>query len=457
MSGAWAINLWPPNPVSRELTSIRRQLLLWQISALIVTGLLVSLVTYGLAWNGFNRIRDYGLEQIAYTVVRHGVETDGNSGDSLEDEGQFVSQIWNEDGSLFYSSMGAAIGPPRQAPGLHVLNWGKDQWHVYTLSQAGLSIQVANTSANRNVMFAHSIPWLLLPMSVLVAVLGILIWTAVGRALAPMDRVRREISQRNALSPTPLDVKGLPEEVTPMVEALNELLDRLATAMATQRRFVADAAHELRTPLTAIKLQSQLALRCSDTEERQKVLAELEAGVDRASHLVAQLLQMARLEPDGTRETATKVRLDELMKSVVGVFSTQAEMRNIDLGITDAQHLEIDSQGDSLRVMLNNLVDNALRYTPSGGQVDLALIQQGDRALLTVSDNGPGIPHEERQRVFERFHRIAGADIPGSGLGLAIVREIVAQHHAVIRLDDTPGGGLTVCIDFSVAGSCDAA
>lgn len=430
------------------MNSIRRKLLLWQISALIITGLLVSLVTYSVAWNGFNRIRDYGLEQIAYTVVRHGVEYDDATAEAFEDRGQFVSQIWTADGTLFYSSMGESIGPPRQAPGLHVLHWADDEWHVYTLHQAGLTIQVANTTANRNLMFARSVPWLLIPLSLLVALLGVLIWTAVGRALAPMERVRREISQRDALSLSALDVQGLPEEVAPMVEALNELLARLDSALTAQRRFVADAAHELRTPLTAIKLQTQIAQRSVAPNDRHKALAELEAGVERAGHLVAQLLQMARLEPEGARATATAVRLDELMKSVVGAFSAQAEARDLDLGITNAPALEILGRPDSLRVMLGNLVDNALRYTPPGGRVDLSLALEDDWAVLTVRDNGPGIPAEERERVFERFHRLAGGDIPGSGLGLAIVREVATQHHAHVVLDDTPGGGLTVRILF---------
>lgn len=433
------------------MNSIRRQLLIWQISALILTGLLVSVVTYSLAWNGFNRTRDYGLEQIAYTVLRHGVEYNDETVDLYEDHGQFASQIWNADGSLFYSSMESG-GPPRQTPGLHVLNWNGDEWHVFTLNQAGLTIQVANTTANRNVMFARNVPWLLIPMSMLVALLGVLIWAAVGRALAPLERVRREIGQRDALSLSALDVQGLPKEVAPMVVALNELLARLDSALTAQRRFVADAAHELRTPLTAIKLQSQIAQRSPAQEDRQKALMELEAGVERASHLVSQLLQMARLEPEGVKADPVPVRLDELMKKVVGDFSAQAETRQIDLGITDASPCNFIGRAESLRVMLNNLVDNALRYIPAGARVDLALTQQQEHVVLTVMDNGPGIPREERASVFERFHRLAGAEVPGSGLGLAIVKQIVAQHHAEITLDDTPGGGLTVRIIFSRPG-----
>lgn len=428
------------------MNSIRRQLLLWQISALVLTGLLASVVTYSLAWNAFNRVRDYGLEQIAHSVVRHGVEHE-NEDETTQDQGQFVSQIWLADGSLFFSSL-RDVGPPMQRPGWHVVTWEGTEWRVFALREGQLTIQVATEVASRARRFTAIAPWLLLPLATLVVVLGLLIHMAVTRALAPLQHVRGEIGRRGAGSLHALDARNLPDEVAPLVDTLNELLARLDTALTAQRRFVADAAHELRTPLTAIRLQAQIAQRSPNSMERQQALAELEAGVERAGHLVSQLLQMARLEPEGARGEAKAVRLDELMKSVVGAFSAQAEARHIDLGITDASPVEIVGRSDSLRVMLNNLVDNALRYTPPGGRVDLALALAADRAILSVSDNGPGIPAADRERVFERFHRLAGGDIPGSGLGLAIVREVVHQHQAEIALDDTPGGGLTVRIAF---------
>lgn len=428
------------------MNSIRRRLLLWQIGALLLTGLLASVVTYSLAWNVFNRIRDYGLEQIAYSVVRHGVEHE-NQDEASNDQGQFVSQIWLGDGSLFYSSLDDG-GPPMQSPGWHIVTWEGTEWRVFSVHEGELTIQVATKAANRASRFAAIAPWLLLPLGVLVVVLGMLIHAAVTRALAPLQQVRDEIGRRGVGSLHALDAKSLPEEVAPLVDTLNELLARLDTILTAQRRFVADAAHELRTPLTAIRLQAQIAQRSADAEERQKALTELESGVERASHLVSQLLQMARLEPGIGHAPPTALRLDELMKTVVAAFSAQAEAGDRDLGIVRADPVEVLGQRDHLRVMLDNLVDNALRYTPPGGRVDLALIREDDRAILTVSDNGPGIPAAERERVFERFHRLAGGDIPGSGLGLAIVREVATQHQAAITLEDAPGGGLTVRIVF---------
>ena len=428
------------------MNSIRSRLLVWQITALFLTGILASLIAYLLAWDAFNSLRDNGLEQIAYSVVRHGIEYD-NDEDVRNDHGQFVSQIWGADGALLYSSLDDG-GPPRQKPGLHVVVWERAEWRVYSLIEGGLTIQVATTSANRARRFASIAPWLLRPLVVLVVVLGLLIRAAVTRALAPLELVRNEIGQRGVQSLHALDSRHLPDEVAPLVDTLNDLLVRLDQALVSQRRFIADAAHELRTPLTAVKLQAQIARRANSEEERDAALTQLSSGVDRAAHLVDQLLGMARLEPASRQAVFAPLALDALAKQVVADFSTLAEARDIDLGVGECQPLTLVGQTDSLRMMLGNLVDNAVRYTPSGGRVDVDLRQQDGMAQLSVGDSGPGIPEAERERVFERFQRLAGADIPGSGLGLAIVRQVVNLHGGVIRLGDTPGGGLRVDINL---------
>lgn len=431
------------------MNSIRGRLLVWQISALLVTGMLASVITYLLAWDAFNRIRDYGLEQIAYSVVRHGVEYE-NDEEVRNDRGQFLSQIWAADGSLFYSSIDE-IGPPRQQPGLHVVEWDNTEWRVYSLKEGGLTIQVATNMANRARRFAQIAPWLLLPLAVLVVVLGLLIRAAVGRALAPLEQVRGEIGQRGALRLHALDSQGMPDEVAPLVDTLNDLLVRLDKAMTGQRDFIADAAHELRTPLTAVKLQAQLARRAESAEEREAALGQLAEGVDRAAHLVEQLLGMARLEPEARQAAFRPVALDALIKQVVADFSAQAEANDIDLGVGACATLTLNGQAESLRIMLDNLIDNALRYSHRGDRIDVELGPQDGKALLTVRDTGPGIPAADRDRVFERFQRLAGAEIPGSGLGLAIVRQVAALHGGEVRLDDAPDGGLLVEVSLPLA------
>jgi len=425
------------------LTSIRRQLLLWQIGALLVTGLLASLITYSLAWDGFNRLRDYGLEQIAYSIVRHGVVSDDDKeAADPADRGQFVSQIWNADGSLAFSSI-EGVGPPPQAAGMHTTFWHGDEWHLYTLKDGGLTIQVGNPVANRARIFADIIPWLMLPLSILILSLGGLIWISVGRGLAPLEQVRAEIGRRDAGSLAPLDSSRLPDEVAPVIETLNDLLARLSTALAAQGRFVADAAHELRTPLTAVRLQAQLTRQARDAAERETNIAQLIAGVDRAGHLIEQLLQLARLDPAAWSGRIEPIALDEMARQVVAALSAQADARHIDLGIGLCQQAVIHGHAPSLRAMLANLVDNALRYIPEGGRVDVEVRAGPNETSLSVVDNGPGIPLAERDRVFDRFYRGVDTQMPGSGLGLAIVRQAVEMHGGSIVLADTAGGGLT--------------
>lgn len=431
-----------------RLGSIRARLLLWQITALVLTGLLISAITYRLAWNGFNRLRDYSLEQIAYSVLRHGVAPEpGEDGAAEQDQGQFVSQIWDRQGRLVYASQPDVTLRP-QEDGPHVLRSGDDEWHVYTLRRGGLTIQVAHTTASRSEMFAGIIPWLMLPLAVLVAALGALIWIAVGRALRPLERVRTEIGERDALALHPVDARALPEEVAPLVGALNALLARLDAALTLQRRFIADAAHELRTPMTAVRLQAQIAQQARSPEEREAALAQLLAAVDRAAHLVQQLLDMARLAREAGRPSPVPVALDQLAKGVVIDFSSQADAAGIDLGLGTCVPTSVMGQPEALRVLLGNLVDNALRYTPRGGRVDVEVSETPEAAVITVQDNGPGIPLSERERVFDRFHRLSGAEVPGSGLGLAIVREVANEHGGHVRLLDSPGGGLAARVEF---------
>lgn len=422
------------------MNSIRRQLLIWQITSLLLTGLLVSVVTYSITWSGFNKARDYTLEQVAHAIMRHGVESSSEH-DEAQDHGRFTSQIWERTKLVYASRPDVAL--PRQENGFAVVTWNGEEWRTYTLHSSGLTIQVAAPKANRVLAYARLANWLLLPLAILVAGLGILIWMAVVRALAPLEQVRREIGVRDVAMLHPIDMAAAPEEIRPLGEALNALLLRLDKAMSLQRRFVADAAHELRTPLTALKLQVQMATRAQSESERQQTLARLQDGIDRAARLVGQLLAMARLEPEAQAERVP-VEMERLVKRVVADFSTVADAHKVDLGLTGSVPVILHGHTEPLQVLIGNLIDNAVRYTPPGGRVDVALRQEAGWAVLTVSDTGPGIPVAEREKVFRRFYRLAGHETTGSGLGLAIVREIVQLCQGQITLGDAPGGGLQI-------------
>jgi two-component system OmpR family sensor kinase len=253
----------------------------------------------------------------------------------------------------------------------------------------------------------------------------------------------------------PLDGDGLPDEVRPIATALNDLLARLKESVERERSFIADAAHELRTPLTALDLQVQSLRAEAAGSGHDDAVQRLEAGVARASRLVEQLLALAREERDGRREHVP-VTLADVAREVIEELLPLADKRGIDLGLERADDVQVAGDRDALRVLVGNVLDNAIRYSPAGGRVDLSVERRDGvppSAVLVVADAGPGIPLPERERVFDRFHRVPGTASPGSGIGLALVRSIAAHHHAQIRLDAGPGArGLHVSIEFPALG-----
>jgi two-component system, OmpR family, sensor kinase len=243
--------------------------------------------------------------------------------------------------------------------------------------------------------------------------------------------------------------------VQPLVLALNDLLGRLRAALERERAFMADAAHELRTPLTALYRQLGMLARASGEAEREAAMSTLSAGVQRSIHLVEQMLALARQEPRADSQRVP-VRLDELARAIVTELVPLADAGHIDLGVAAAQPATVAGDPDALRTLLRNLVDNAVRYTPAGGRVDVTVESRAGAARLTVSDDGPGIPPEERKRVFDRFYRRAGTAPSGSGLGLAIVKAIADAHGATLSLDAGPSGkGLAVSVTFPAQSAAD--
>jgi signal transduction histidine kinase len=275
-----------------------------------------------------------------------------------------------------------------------------------------------------------------------------LLTLALRRGLAPLSHAAREVAARSIESLHPIAITSQPLELHPLIAAVNDLMARLGSALSLQRHFVADAAHELRTPITALSLQLQLLERAKNEHERAAALQELGTGVVRARHMVEQLLQLSRLGPDAPALRHDAVDLAELSRASVGRFSARAEALGIDLGAAAAEPVAMTGDAQQLTILLDNLVENALHYTPHGGKVDVSASWLEGRPCLTVADNGPGIPAEERERVFDRFYRSIGSVASGSGLGLAIVKAVAQRHAAEILLGDAPGGGLLVRVWF---------
>lgn len=434
--------------------SIRRQLLVWLLALVIVGVGFAGWLIYRQALAEANELFDYQLEQIAAALPSEPFSSVLQSR-SDSDEG-VVIQIWNRNGVLMYYSHPRVPLAPHAELGFSTEATARGEWRVYSAIVGDNVVQLAQPLSIRN-RLAAGVAWRTLwPLVLLLPLLGMAIWIIVGRGLMPLQRVTRALDTRHPEALEHLPDNRLPEEVVPVVRALNALLDRLATALDTQKAFVADAAHELRTPLAAVQIQSQLVARAKDDESRKEALDDLQAGITRATRLAEQLLALARSEPDGKSAT-TPVDLHALLDECVGGSVLVAQQRGVDLGIEASEPATVMADANALRVMFNNLIDNATKYTPDGGRVDVCLRVEDGNPIVEISDNGPGIPAEERERVFDRFYRVgasanrARTDVAGSGLGLAIVRRIAEQHGAMVSLAESKSGGLLISIQFKSA------
>jgi two-component system sensor histidine kinase TctE len=309
-------------------------------------------------------------------------------------------------------------------------------------------IQVAETQLKRTRYMRTLLIQVILPQVLLILIAGFLIWRGVAQGLAPLRKLQQELGTRSHLDLSPIPATDVPGEVEPLVGAVNDLMKRVDTVLGFQERFIADTAHQLRTPVAGLKAHIELALRESDLSQVQRALGHLYTSAERLSRLVSQLLSLARNEPHNVVANFQPFDLNQVALRAAQDWVPYAYKKDIDLGFEGADK-PVQLNGEAVRVteMINNLVDNAIRYTPSGGHV-----RQDDAAHLIVSDDGPRIPVEERKRIFERFHRLLGTHEEGSGLGLAIVHEIATLHNATIALeDDVDGVGNTFTVSFPIS------
>jgi two-component system sensor histidine kinase TctE len=316
-------------------------------------------------------------------------------------------------------------------------------------------VRVAETENKRNELAREILASVVLPQILLIMLAGALVWAGVARGLSPLERVRRAIASRSHRDRRPLEEDGVPGEVRPLLHSINGLLERLDKVLTLQSRFIADAAHQLKTPVAGLMAQMEVVLREVEAARIREGVARLYIGMERLSRLVSQLLSLARNEPDGIRLlTLVPVDLDALMLEVTTAWVPAAYAKNIDLGLEKPEHpTPVAGDAARMREMFDNLLDNAIRYSRSGGRVTVR-VTGGPRPIVSVSDDGPTIPPAERQRVFERFHRLQSgeAGIDGSGLGLAIADEIARIHGAEIALhDDADGIGNTFSVTFPAA------
>jgi two-component system OmpR family sensor kinase/two-component system sensor histidine kinase QseC len=432
--------------------SLRKRLLLAVLGMLTVTALLVGSVTYRNVRAETEALFDYQLRQMALSLRDQGEVAPAQAGALADQQLDFVVQVWTSDGRAIYATRRHETLPQRAQLGFADVNVGGQVWRSFSVAMPSRVIQVSQPLAIRRRLAADAAFNAVLPLLLVAPFIAAAAWWLTGLVLRPLQRVAADVRQRDEQSLEPLPTAGLPEEVAPLVSALNALLQRLQSSLDTQRAFVADAAHELRSPLTALKLQLQLLKRADSEAGRAEAAEALAAGIDRAARLVEQLLTLARSEPGSDPAPLQPVDLSELVRSAVADTVPLALSRGTQFELIADGAVVIDGDRAALGALVRNLADNAVRYSPPGARVELRLSRSAGTATLQVDDSGPGIPPAERERVFDRFYRRGVADEPGTGLGLAIVRGVARRHGATVALEDSPLGGLRVTLRFDAAG-----
>ena len=451
-------------PGAEATHSLRGRLLWFVLLAILLAAVLQAATTYRGALQQADALFDDQLQQMARSM-RDGVPLRSPLAEEVEREGfDLYVQIWGPDGTQLFRSTRSVL-PPRAVLGFSDVEASGNRYRVFSLQTAGQTVQIAQDLSARSARAQSLALRAVLPFALLTPLLMLAVWWVITRSLAPLERARREVANRAADDFSPLSADALPAEVRPLVDELNLLFDRVRSAFDLQRNFVSDAAHELRSPLTALKIQAQ-ALRRSDDDPavRAASLARLNQGIERAIHLVEQLLLLAREEAVRGQSPGQCewIDLQDIIRLAVADILPVAAQKSIDLGLADSpaaaagdgEGLHINNRirgdGEGLRILLRNLLDNAVKYTPVSGQVDVCCGLQDGHQILTIEDSGPGIAPHERARVFDRFVR-AGEAPPetGSGLGLAIVKVIADRHGATVELGQSARlGGLKVAVSF---------
>lgn len=445
------------------MISLRRRLLVILLWSFAAAWLLLAAMSYFSARHEIEELFDAQLAQSARVLLGltlHELEEENEPDIAGIDivgvpwghkyEEKIAFQIWSGE-KLLLRSPNAPVTPMTSASGYRDELIEAKPWRVFLLADPAHNVRIAvgESYEVRDELIFDILLNTLLPILLILPLLALIIWTGVGRGLGPLKKVAGEIAQRSPSQLQPLAVRDTPEEIRPLADSLNRLLGRLDEALESERRFTANAAHELRTPLAGLKTQAQVALRATSEPQRIQMLNKILEGVDRATHLVGQMLTLARLDPDAAAAQYGPVDLVQTTVAVVAERAPAALEKNIEIELAEDSRGTVNGDAAALAILIRNLVDNAIRYTPSGGRVEVSVATRVEGVTLTVTDNGPGIPELERARVFERFYRAPGSGGQGCGLGLSIAQRIAELHGASIELAaPVTGSGLRVTVRF---------
>lgn len=442
------------------MKSLRIRLVLLLGAAILIAAMLLFATLFQAAMRQANNLFDYHMQQMAFALQESGVEKfDKPLPDAQRNSYDLVIQVWTDADVRIHQSRPYRFLPQQAVLGFSTVTLQNGEWRIYAAKSGDRLIQVAqlmDARRNRAITLALHSLWPVIPISLLLFAAA---WWVVTSALTPLNQIGLDLARRNANSLTPVSEEGVPQEVSLLVAELNSLLVRMDQALQSQQWFLADAAHELRSPLTALKLQAQILARAKDEVGRKQAFGRLLGGIDRATRLAEQLLALARQQPSAQVYEHVDTSLSTCIEQAISDVNPLAADRHIRLTYGDFPSIDVNGEADSLRIMVRNLLDNAVRYTPEGGEVRIDLRSNDAFAVVTVQDSGPGIPRQDRSRVFDRFYRVAGTspNQSGSGLGLAIAKAIAARHGATLELLDAEIGGLAVTVSLPVFANAVAA
>ena len=436
--------------------SLKARLTFLVLLAVLAVWLAATAVTYRDARHEIDELLDAHLAQAAALLI-------AQTGDELEEidtehmsashplASRVVFQVWEHGKRLRLHSLNA----PRQSLGSNERGFSEvdiegQRWRVYSDwdREGEMLIHVGELVQAREEIARQMLHASLTPLVLALPLLGILVWFAVRSGVRPLDAIADQVARRAPDYLQPLQIDHMPPEIAPLVERLNNLFAVVASSIESERRFTADAAHELRTPLAAIRAQAQVALGVADETERRDVLHKVIVGCDRTARLMEQLLTMARLDtPSALKREPVSLR--DLAARIIGDLAPLAVAGKVEIELEDGPDTTLPGNPGLLHVLLRNLLDNAVRYSPPGGRASVSVTRDDDVVTLAVSDVGPGIPERERARVTDRFYRVAGTDREGSGLGLSIVARIVELHGGKLQIESgSDGKGTTVAVTF---------
>lgn len=353
----------------------------------------------------------------------------------------FFYRIWIGGKLVLTSPNARSFKSEFRSPGFSDHTFGGNLWRVFVFRDQpnGIAVEVAGRENLRSDIIQEILLVMFVPLLASVPVITVLVWFGIIGGLKPISLLSGLIKSRDPHNLSPLSTReiqdgDMPDEITPLVDALNTLMSRTRRVLEDEKSFTDHAAHELRTPLAAIKVQAQVALRTAEGEEKQQMLEDLVSGVNRASHLVSQLLWLARTQAQ--QQKPGRVFLDAVLNTVINEFSGEVAKRHQTMEVNIAANTEITGSQELLNILFRNLIDNAVKYTPDSGTISIGLHQGQKDIVFTICNDGPGIPAHERQNIFKHFYRIAGSSEIGCGLGLALADRICEMHNAQIILKD---------------------